>query len=150
MAFNRQLNLNNVDQNRGAAGQIIPPGEYRVRIAAATETISKGSGKDMIKLELDILDAPYDKRKLWYYITDDQYADQKVFDIFSSAGKNLPASIHPQIFPGLVCTVKTRNRDYNGEQQAEVHYWIKPAGNTNVAPAAAAADEPAKEDRIPF
>lgn len=149
MAFNRQINMNNVDQNRGASAAVIPPGEYRVQIASATETISKGSGKDMIKLELDILDPPFNNRKMWYYITDDQYADQKVFDIFSSAGKNLPGSIHAQIFPGLICKVKTRNRDYNGEAQAEVHYWIKASGNPHPAPAAPAAEQP-KEDRIPF
>jgi hypothetical protein len=150
MAFNRQLNLNNIDQNRGNTPQPIPPGEYRVRIAAASETISQASGKDMIKLELDILDAPYDKRKLWYYITDDQYADQKVAEIFWSAGKNLPPSIHPQFFPGLVCKVKTRSREYNGEQRAEVHYFIKPAVDNTPAVTAPATAEPPKEDGIPF
>jgi hypothetical protein len=149
MAFNRQLNLNNIDQNRGNNVQPIPPGEYRVRIAAASEGVSQTSGKDMIKLELDILDAPYDKRKLWYYITDDQYADQKVAEIFWSAGKNLPSSIHPQFFPGLICKVKTRNREYNGDPRAEVHYFIKPAA-TGIPAATPATSEAPKEDRIPF
>ena len=138
MAFNRTYNAANVDTNRGATATVIPPGEYDVIITGAEETISKNTGKDMIKLELSIITPPYDKRKLWYYITDDQYADQKFYDIFTSAGKKVPASIHAGVFHNLKCRIKTKNRLYNDQQQAEVNYWIKataPAPAQGVAPA---------------
>lgn len=154
MAFNRTYNAANVDTNRGAAASVIPPGEYNVLIASSEEAISKNTGKDMIKLELNILDAPYDKRKLWYYITDDQYADQKFYDIFSSAGKKVPAQLHAGVFQGLRCRVKTKNRLYNGDTQAEVNYWIKakePAGAVDPAmgPESSASAANSADD-IPF
>lgn len=148
MAFNRTYDAGNVDTNRGAASQIIPPGEYEVKIVAANDAISKSSGKDMIKLELDILTPPYDKRKLWYYITDDQYADQKCYDIFSSAGKKIPKNINSNIFVGLVCKVKTKNRLYNGETQAEINYWVKSAGGVSPEMGPASTEDIA--DDIPF
>jgi hypothetical protein len=122
----------------------IPEGNHRVRVADVTyKHFSNGKSGFEVKFDVNAYNS-----KLWYYITDDQYADQKVAEIFWSANKNLPPSIHPQYFPGLVCKVKTRNREYNGEQRAEVHYFIKPA--TATAPASAAAPEAPKEDRIPF
>lgn len=151
MAFNRQYNAANVDTNRGATATVIPPGEYDVIISGAEEAISKNTGKDMIKLELSITTPPYDKRKLWYYICDDQYADQKFYDIFTSAGKNVPPNIHAGVFRNLKCRIKTKNRLYNGEQQAEVNYWVKAS-----APAAPAGVDPAmgpennSADDIPF
>jgi hypothetical protein len=157
MAFNRTYNAGNVDTQRGAVATVIPPGEYDVLIAECTEGISKGSGKNMLKLELNILTPPYDKRKMWYYIVDDQYADQKTYDIFASAGKQPPRSIHAGIFKGLRCKVKTRNREYNGETQAEVNYWIKQnAPSPSTAPAPAGVDpaygpgSKTNPDEIPF
>lgn len=153
MAFNRTYNAANVDTNRGATASIIPPGEYRVQIVSAEEAISKTTGKDMIKLELNILDAPYDKRKIWYYICDDQYADQKIYDIFTSAGKAVPPQIHAGVFRGLVCKIKTKNRLYNGESQAEVNYWIKSKTDNATPPTSGVVDPamgPNSADDIPF
>ena len=154
MAFNRTYNASNVDTNRGATATVIPPGEYEVTIVSASDAISKASGKDMIKLELDITTKPYEKRKLWYYIIDDQYADQKIYEIFASAGKNPPASLHSGIFRGLHCKVKTKNRLYNGETQAEVNYWIKRTPDqVQTAPVSQGVDPamgPAEPDEIPF
>ena len=153
MAFNRTYNAANVDTDRAATATVIPSGEYDVIINSAEDGISKTSGKDMIKLELNILTPPYDKRKLWYYIVDDQYADQKFYDIFSSAGKKVPPRMHAGVFKGLRCRVKTKNKLYNGETQAEVNYWIKFNG---AAPAPAGVDPamgPAtttNADDIPF
>jgi hypothetical protein len=154
MAFQRQFNPANVQQHNNISS-VLPAGEYRVLIANSTEGISKSSGKEMITLELNILDAPYDKRKLWFYISDDNYADDKTYQIFRSAGKNPPATIHAGIFKGLVCKIKTKLREYNGEQRAEVAYWI---AQTSPAPASDPAtgnliDVPADDktlDQIPF
>lgn len=153
MAFNRPINMNNV-QNTQNEFSVIPPGEYDVLIVKSEEGISKSSGKDMIKLELDILTPPYDKRKLWYYIIDDQYADSKVVNIFASAGKPTPANIHSGIFQGLRCCVKTKNREFNGNMQAEVDRWVAqaaPASSPAPAPASKySADNRSNPDDIPF
>lgn len=156
MAFNRTYNPANVDTDRAATAQIIPPGEYDVIINSAEECISKTSGKNMLKLELNIITPPYDKRKLWYYIVDDQYADQKFYDIFSSAGKNVPTLIHAGVFRGLRCRVKTKNRLYNNENQAEVNYWIirngekSPSAGVDPTMGPAASNASASADDIQF
>lgn len=153
MAFNRPINMNNV-QNTQNEFFVIPPGEYDVLIAKAEESISKSSGKDMIKLELNILTPPYDKRKLWYYIIDDQYADSKVINIFASAGKPAPANIHAGIFQGLRCRVKTKNREFNGNMQAEVDRWLSQAAPSAaprpVDPAYGPNNSTPAPDDIPF
>ena len=152
MAFNRPINMNNV-QNTQNEFSVIPPGEYDVLIAKAEEGISKSSGKDMIKLELNILTPPYDKRKMWYYIIDDQYADIKVVNIFASAGKPTPANIHSGIFQGLRCRVKTKNREFNGNMQAEVDRWLSQdpsAAVRTVDPAFNPANSSVNPDGIPF
>ena len=154
MAFNRTYNAGNVDTNRGATATVIPPGEYEVTIVASSDAISKASGKDMIKLELDITTKPFEKRKLWYYIVDDDNADQKAYEIFASAGQVPPVALNSGIFKGLHCKVKTKNRLYNGETQAEVNYWIKRTPDqvqtALVFQGVDPAMGPAEPDDIPF
>lgn len=151
MAFNRPINMNNVQAVQNEFS-VIPPGEYDVLIAKAEEGISKGSGKAMIKLELNILTPPYDKRKIWYYIVDDQYADIKVVNIFASAGKPTPTNIHSGIFQGLRCRVKTKNREFNGNMQAEVDRWLPQAPSTAPSGVDPAMGPEVKHnpDEIPF
>lgn len=151
MAFNRPINMNNVQQTQ-TESTVIPPGEYDILIFKAEEGISKSSGKDMIKLECNFLTAPYDKRKIWYYIVDDQYADSKVVNIFASAGKPTPANIHSGIFQGLRCRVRTKNRDFNGSTQAEIDRWLPQAANNTPSTSKYAEDNRAPRDanEIPF
>lgn len=143
MAFNRTYNQQNVQTERGNGDFApLPAGEYNVQIAEATDKVSKSSGKDMIELTLEVIDTgAYAGRKLWVYIVDDQYADQKIYDIFRSAGKSIPPQITRASFLNLVGRVKTKQRSFNGEIKAEVNYWIPKKD------AAAATD---KSNDIPF
>lgn len=145
MAFNRTYNPNNVDTDRGNP-PALPVGEYTVQITKSTDKISKASGKEMIELELEVIQpTQYAGRKLWVYIVDDQYADQKIYDIFKSAGKPVPQQVHSGVFLNLVGKVKTKQQQYNDETRAEVNYWIPKKDGE----AAAAPDKP-KTDDIPF
>ena len=146
MAFNHTYNPQNIETDTRTAIRSLPVGEYTVQIAKSTDRISKKSGKDMIELELEII-APTDfaGRKLWVYIVDDEFADQKIYDIFRSAGKPVPRQVHSGVFPNLVGKVKTKQRQYNGETRAEVNYWIPAKKNEASANAAGV-----KTDDIPF
>lgn len=144
MAFSRTYNPANV--SAGNEYKPIPAGEYPVRITAAEDAVSKTSGSDMIKLELLILDGEFKGRKLWQYIVDDRYADQKVFDIMTSCGKQIPQQITSSVFLNLCGRVKTKSRVYQGEERAEVNYWIRPKPGT---PAVADTTHTAPDD-IPF
>jgi len=152
MPFNRTYNSNNVDQSHSFTA--IPAGEYNVRVAVSEDRVSKTSGKDMIALELEIIDGPFSGRKLFYYIVDDQYADQKIFDICQSCRKEIPATITSAVFRGLTGRVKTKQSFYNGEPKAEINYWIRPKGNAAphppVDPAMGPANAPTNPDDILF
>lgn len=124
MAFNRTYNAAKVDKDRGTG--CLPADIYEVQITAASECISKKTGINMIKLEITVISGKYKNNKLWYYICDDQWADQKVYDIVvAAAGKPEPKMIHPAIFAGLTARVKTKTRVYNGEESAEINYWCR-------------------------
>ena len=107
-------------------------GRYTVIIDEVKEKISKNSGKDMLELKLKITaaESPEHKRfvnrTLYVYIVDDQYADQKIYDIFSSAGKPVPATVDGKAFVGLVGRVATKLEMFDGKPRASVNYWIKP------------------------
>ena len=87
--FNHTYNSSQVET------EVVPTaaGRYTVIIDEVKEKISKNSGKDMLELKLKIIaaEAPEHKRFVnrtrYVYIVDDQYADQKIYDIFTSAGK---------------------------------------------------------------
>ena len=156
MAFSHKVNQANVEEH--PASVPIPAGEYAVRIAESVDAISKKSGKDMIKLELEITEGKFARRKLFQYIVDDQYADQKIYDILPACGVAIPDTVTSATFRNLRGRVKTKSRLYNGEERAEVSYWIK--SRTAAAPATAApAGQPPAEnangapditDDIPF
>lgn len=126
--FNHTYNASQVET------EVVPTaaGRYTVIIDQVAEKISKNSGKDMLELKLKIIaaEAPEHKRfvgrVLYVYIVDDQYADQKIYDIFTSAGKQVPATVDGKAFVGLVGRVATKLENYNGEPRASVNYWIKP------------------------
>jgi len=146
--FNRTYNAANVNADKeGGDFKPIPPGEYRVQIVKAEDAVSQSSGKDMIRLEIEIIDlGEFAGRKLWQYIVDDQYADQKVYDILTACGKPIPQQITSGIFVNLTGRVKTKNRIYNGKESAEINYWLRPKpGET---PAQPVNTNPA--DDIPF
>lgn len=126
MAFSHTYNSQNVDGDKGGKLKPILAGEYPVRIVKSEDAVSQKTGKDMIRLELEIMQEPYRGRKLFQYIVDDQYADQKIHDILTSCRKDIPATVTSGTFFGLVGKVKTKATVYNGEQRAEVHYWIRP------------------------
>ena len=151
MAFNHTYNQNNVETDRGGNPPALPAGEYTVQIVKSTDRISQKSGKDMIELELEVIQpTQYAGRKLWVYIVDDQYADQKIYDIFRSAGKPVPQQVHSGVFLNLVGKVKTKQRVYNGETRSEVNYWIPKKIDADTAAAVAAEVAGVKTDDIPF
>ena len=148
MAFSRKYNESNVT-DRGP--RVLPTGRYRVRVAEVQDKISRTSGKDMIELTLEVADGQYRGSRLWVYIVDDQYADQRIHDIFESCGQKVPEVVTSASFRGLTGEVQTRLREYNGETKAEVNYWVRPRpGAGAAAPQSQGAGSPAAADDIPF
>lgn len=105
----------------------IPPiGDYTVQIIGADAKISR-SGKDMIVLRCKIQHPEY-KTEMFEYIVDNEYAQQRIFDILNSCGQppRVGAVITPQSFVGLTGNVRIKHEEYNGETQVKINFWKRP------------------------
>ena len=134
MAFGHTYNQQNVDTNRGKI--FIPAGDYDVTIVNVTDEVSRSSGRDQIKLEIQVISGPCKGGKLFYYIVDDQYADQKIWEVLTACRRQIPQQVTSNTFRGgLTGRLRVKNELYNGEQRASVNYWLRPRNGDPAAPA---------------
>ena len=151
MAFGHTYNQQNVDTNRGKI--FIPAGDYDVQIVNVTDEVSRSSGRDQIKLEIQVISGPCKGGKLFYYIVDDQYADQKIWEVLTACRRQIPPQVTSNAFRGgLTGRLRVKNEIYNGEQRSSVNYWLRPKpGESATAPGnqTAPAAEPDPDD-VPF
>lgn len=140
MAINWNFNADDYKENSFAP---IPVGDHRVRIRDAEETTSR-NGNDMIKMTLDV--SGYSST-LWFYIVfmpdNPQMVNQKLGQVFSSFGIT-PGDLNLENWKGKVGAARIKHRQYNGETQADVSYflskekqeqlpaWQEPAGKASV------------------
>ncbi len=107
--------------------ELIPPGEYRVRIEDCEEKLTQ-TGKDMYKLTLSV--SGYSAH-VWYYLVFDstdeksrKYTDQKLGSIYDSF--NIPkGNLDPSDWKGKTGGARIKNSLYNGEMRAELHYFLR-------------------------
>lgn len=134
MAFGHTYNQQNVDPNRGKI--FIPAGDYDVQIVNVTDEVSRSSGRDQIKLEIQVISGPCKGGKLFYYIVDDQYADQKIWEVLTACRRQIPPQVTSNTFRGgLTGRLRVKNEVYNGEQRSSVNYWLRPKpGESATAP----------------
>lgn len=107
--------------------ELIPAGDYRVRIEEAVEKVSR-SGKEMVRMKLKVngYNTP-----LWYYIVFDsssesgrKYTDQKLGSIYESF-EIARGSLNFSEWEGRIGGARIRNRaDDRGEMRSEVHYFL--------------------------
>ena len=136
------------------AFKLAPEGDYNVQIIKGEEKIAK-SGKNMIVLTVQIVHPEY-KNQMFEYIVDNEYAQQRIFDILTSCGvtPSKGMAVTPQTFVNRTGKVRVKHEDYNGEKQLRISFWKK----TEAAPASSAGRvDPAfgpacnvDPDKIPF
>ena len=115
--------------NYNAEGyQLVPPGQYRVRIEDAEETESK-SGKPMVKLTLKV--SGYNSR-IWNYLVLDSTSPEAVARTDDKLGRiydsfNIPmGSMNLQEWKGKVGAAEIKNEpDNKGVQRAVVNWYIR-------------------------
>lgn len=116
----------NPDEYNPNRFELIPPGDYRVRIEECEEKYSQ-TGKDMYKLTLAV--SGYSAH-IWYYLVFDssneetrKYTNQRlgsVYDSFSIPKGNL----NPNDWKGKTGGARIKNRLYNDEMRAEISYFL--------------------------
>ena len=101
----------------------IPVGDHRVRIASAEEQTS-GSGKQMIKLVLNV--SGYNAT-IWHFIVfmpeNQKLTNQKLGELWNSFGIQ-QGNFNLQSWIGKVGAAKVKHEDYNGEPNAKIAYFI--------------------------
>jgi hypothetical protein len=104
--------------------EILPEGNYRVRVAEVIEKVFK-SGKEGFELTLDVSGK---NSKLWYYIVLDpdnrKITNQKLGDFFKSFGITDYDLNHFNGWVGKVGGAKVKHEQYNGNVSAKVHYFL--------------------------
>lgn len=123
------LNWHYNPANYNAEGyQLIPPGEYRVRIEDAEETESK-TGKPMIKMTLKV--SGYNS-KIWNYVVLDNTSEKAIAMTDNNLGRiydsfNIPqGNLNLQDWKGKVGAAEIKNELDNKEvMRASVKYFIQ-------------------------
>ena len=104
--------------------EVIPVGDYRVRIADVVEkTFSSGNPGYEITLDVNGYNS-----KVWFYLVLDSsnpaQTNQRIGDFFNSFGITNPAMGTGKQWIGSVGAVRIKHDDYNGEKKAKVAYCI--------------------------
>ena len=101
----------------------IPIGDYRMRIASAEEQTS-GTGKQMIKLILDV--SGYNST-IWHYVVllkdNQKLTNQKLGELWNSFGIQ-QGNFNLQTWVGKVGAAKVKHEEYNGITNPKVAYFI--------------------------
>lgn len=103
--------------------QIIPVGDYRVRIAEAEEKVS-ANGNQMIVLTLEV--SGYSS-KIWHNLTllanNQKLTNQKLGELWNSFGIQ-QGNFNLQQWVGKVGAAKVKHEEYNGNTNPKVAYFI--------------------------
>jgi hypothetical protein len=148
MAFNYTYTDADFQEQQSPKFSPIPEGEYEVTITDSIETISKKSGKNMIKLTCKIIKGPYINRLLFTYITENEHARETIGNILN-ATRTKVYNFTAKCLLNKSCKVKVIVDD-NGYNK--IKYWNQleqindeiPMGNRPIDPnlAPPLSDEP--------
>lgn len=134
--------------------QIIPVGDYRVRIADVVEK-RFNSGNEGYEITLDV--SGYNS-KLWFYLVlnpnEVQKTNQRIGEFFKSFGITNTAMGTGKQWIGMVGAARVKHEEYNGNMSAKVAYVLDPKRAEKLEPwkepgKAAAAPAPQQQVDIP-
>ena len=142
--------------------EILPAGNYRVRISKIEETKSS-TGKDMLKMTFDVSGK---LSKLWFYLVfDTAYAgivNQKLHSIYDSFGIE-KGNMNFKSWEGKVGACKVRIvKDSNDQDKADIHYflnqkqsigipaWVEPGSNNQNSNTGITDSLPSIDDGLQF
>ena len=104
----------------------IEPGRYRVRIERAEETVSKNTGKEMIKLTLKV--SGYNQLVWNYTVLDSENIERtnnnlgRIFDSFNIE----PGNMNIAAWQGKVGAAEIDNRvDNQGNMQSNIKFFLR-------------------------
>lgn len=137
----------------------LPAGDYDVTIVEASETVSRSTGADMIKLTLDSEAPDGSTTKVFDYLVATPGSAWKIDAFRRALGHEVvqgePVELAAEDLVGLTLRARLKVEEFNGRQNNKVEAWLAPlAGSGNAtapaprasAPTAAPATNPTQED----
>ena len=130
----------------------LPAGDYSVTIIEASETVSRSTGADMIKLTLEAEAADGATSTLFDYLVASASSAWKIDTFRIALGQTIapgePADLDAADLLGRTLRARLKVEDYNGRSNNKIDAWLAPLIRTTpTAPANAnkkegAANEP--------
>lgn len=141
------------------AFEVLPAGDYRVRVAAADKAVSK-NGNDMLVLQFDVSGHA---QTLYHYIVfmpdRPEITNRNLTQFFDSFKDIKEGDTNFANWIGKVGAVHVVHEEYNGEQRPRIKYFIRADKAANLPPwseagaqsAGATAEVPdIADDQLPF
>lgn len=127
----------------------VEPGDYDVTVIEAVETISKSSGADMIKLNLEV---DGHSCRLFDYLIAAESSAWKIDSFRRSIGDKVVEGEEVELSASTLIGRRGRARlkteEFNGKTNNKVDLWLEPS--TKAEPAKAAPAQPEEDDNEPF
>lgn len=114
----------NSDDYQEQSFPLIPTGDHRVRIKSAEEAKAKESGRDMIKLTLEVSGH---SGHIWHNIVfmpdNPTMTNQKLGQVFDSFNIQ-PGNMNVASWVGKVGGARVKHRTYNNSVREEIAYFL--------------------------
>ena len=129
----------------------LPAGDYTVTILEASETVSRSTGADMIKLTLEAEAADGASSTLFDYLVASASSAWKIDTFRIALGHTIapgePVELDAADLPGRTLRARLKVEDYNGRSNNKIDAWLAPLVRTApTAPANAAKKEGAANE----
>ncbi|BET67421.1 hypothetical protein ASA1KI_23390 [Opitutales bacterium ASA1] len=130
----------------------LPAGDYDVTIVEASETVSRSTGADMIKLTLDAEAPDGSTTKVFDYLVATPSSAWKIDAFRRALGHEVvqgePVELAAEDLVGRTLRARLKVEEFNGRQNNKVEAWLAPlagARPTSPAPATPKQEDDANE-----
>ena len=119
----------------------LPAGDYPVTIVEASETVSRSTGADMIKLTLDAEAPDGATAKVFDYLVASASSAWKIDAFRRALGHEVvqgePVELHAEDLIGRTLRARLKVEEFNGRANNKVEAWLAPLAGSGNAPAPA-------------
>jgi Protein of unknown function (DUF669) len=119
----------------------LPAGDYSVTIVEASETVSRSTGADMIKLTLDAEAPDGATAKVFDYLVASASSAWKIDAFRRALGHEVvqgePVELAAEDLIGRTLRARLKVEEFNGRANNKVEAWLAPLAGAGNAPAAA-------------
>lgn len=106
--------------------EVLPEGQYRIRVRSAEKTKSKSSGNDMLALQFDVSGSNTILYHNIVFLPDRPEITNRMLTQFYDSFAGIPeGNTNLMAWLGQVGACKVKHDEYNGNKTAKISYFIK-------------------------